>query len=182
MAEECYFHTDTNGYIMEPVSIGSTKVFFAKADVNYKPYSNISEVTITGQLRPESQGNSYPIDFSRTGRFRYRIEKVVFSGPATILFWTDGTKTVVRLRKGDRSGMLGKKPEDDRRVAICWAMAKRYYGSCAAINKRISTISDFRMMDNTLVYTMLVTLFDDPKALERYIDHAMKIAKDYNEQ
>lgn len=182
MAEKCYFHTDRNGYIMEPVSIGNTKVFFAEATVDYNTFANISKITITGQLRPESQGNSDPIDFGRTGRFRYRIDKVVFSGPATILFWTDGTKTVVRLRKGDRSGMLGKKAEDDRRVAICWAMAKRYYGSCAAINKRISAISDYRMMDNTLVYTMLVTLFDDPKALERYIDHAMKIAKDYNQK
>ena len=182
MAEKCYFHTDRNGYIMEPVSIGNTKVFFAEAKIDYNTFADVSTITITGQLRPESQGNSDPSGFNRTGRFRYWIEKVVFSGPATILFWTDGTKTVVRLRKGDRSGMLGKKTEDDRRVAICWAMAKRYYGSCAAINKRISAISDYRMMDNTLVYTMLVTLFDNPKALEQYIDYAMKIAVNYNEQ
>jgi hypothetical protein len=29
------------------------------------------------------------------------IEKVKFSGPATIVFWADGSKTVVKCQKGD---------------------------------------------------------------------------------
>lgn len=29
------------------------------------------------------------------------IEKVIFSGPATIVFWDDGTKTVVKCQEGD---------------------------------------------------------------------------------
>lgn len=30
-----------------------------------------------------------------------RIRKVIFSGPATIVFWNDGSKTVVKCTKGD---------------------------------------------------------------------------------
>lgn len=30
-----------------------------------------------------------------------RIRKVIFSGPATIVFWNDGDKTVVKCTKGD---------------------------------------------------------------------------------
>lgn len=31
-----------------------------------------------------------------------RIRKVIFSGPATIVFWNDGDKTVVKCTKGDQ--------------------------------------------------------------------------------
>ena len=31
-----------------------------------------------------------------------RIRKVIFSGPATIVFWNDGSKTVVKCTKGDQ--------------------------------------------------------------------------------
>lgn len=30
------------------------------------------------------------------------IEKVIFNKPATIVFWSDGTKTVVKVQKGDK--------------------------------------------------------------------------------
>lgn len=34
-------------------------------------------------------------------RNEIRIKEVIFSGPATIVFWDDGTKTVVKCSKGD---------------------------------------------------------------------------------
>ena len=30
------------------------------------------------------------------------IDHVIFHDPATIVYWTDGTKTVVKLQKGDK--------------------------------------------------------------------------------
>ena len=30
----------------------------------------------------------------------YKIKKVIFNGPATIVFWQDGTKTVVKCQQG----------------------------------------------------------------------------------
>lgn len=32
---------------------------------------------------------------------RKKIHKVIFNGPATIVIWTDGTKTVVKCMEGD---------------------------------------------------------------------------------
>lgn len=47
------------------------------------------------------------------------IDHVIFNGPATIVFWKDGTKTVVKLEKGYC---------DDRRKAILYAFIRKIYG------------------------------------------------------
>lgn len=176
MAEKNYFHTDTNGYVIEPVSIGKTRVILAKAEVNYNPVSDDSNVIITGQLRPENAKNpSIRHIFSYTSHFKYRIEHVIISGPMTIVFWNDDTKTRVRLAEGSF---------DDRATAIRWAMAKKYYGSRAQLEKRLGASRKFGDMwdDNTGVYTILMTLFGDPKKLEEYVNDALKIAEDYNKK
>ena len=49
-----------------------------------------------------------------------RIKDVKFSGPATIVFWTDGTKTVVKCRKGDKF---------DPEKGIAMACAKKLLGN-----------------------------------------------------
>ena len=42
-------------------------------------------------------------DLETYGANKYiKIRKVIFSGPATIVFWYDGSKTVVKCTKGDR--------------------------------------------------------------------------------
>ena len=33
--------------------------------------------------------------------FNFRIKKVIFNDPATIILWKDGTKTVVKCQEGD---------------------------------------------------------------------------------
>jgi hypothetical protein len=49
-----------------------------------------------------------------------RIEDVKFNGPATIVFWTDGTKTVVKCGKGDKF---------DPEKGIAMACAKKLLGN-----------------------------------------------------
>lgn len=46
------------------------------------------------------------IDYTEFWRIKtvpreYRIDKVIFNGPATIVFWKDGTKTVVKCGPND---------------------------------------------------------------------------------
>lgn len=42
-------------------------------------------------------------DLETYGANKYiKIRKVIFSGPATIVFWYDGSKTVVKCTKGDQ--------------------------------------------------------------------------------
>ena len=47
-----------------------------------------------------------------------KVERVIFNGPATILFWEDGEKTVVKLREGDGY---------DAEKGVMAAMLKRLY-------------------------------------------------------
>lgn len=55
--------------------------------------------------------------------YMYNIKKVIFNDPATIVFWTDGTKTVVK-----------KQPEDegkpfDKEKGLAMAIAKKALGN-----------------------------------------------------
>lgn len=53
-------------------------------------------------------------------------ERIIKSGPATIVFWADGTKTVVKCAEGT---------EPDDYTAFCAALAKKVYGSNSALKK-----------------------------------------------
>lgn len=48
------------------------------------------------------------------------IRNVIFSGPATIVFWNDGTKTVVKCQPGD---------DYDRHMGLAMACAKKLLGN-----------------------------------------------------
>lgn len=56
----------------------------------------------------------------------FGIDHVIFNGPATIVFWTDGTKTVVKCAKGEN---------DDKKTSILWAYAKKICGTSSHMNK-----------------------------------------------
>lgn len=47
------------------------------------------------------------------------IRKVIFNDPATIVFWRDGSKTVVKCREGEAF---------DKWTGLSMALAKRVYG------------------------------------------------------
>ena len=53
-------------------------------------------------------------------RQKFNIEKVIFNNPATIVFWEDGTKTVVKRQKGDRW---------NKEKGLAMAIAKKLYGN-----------------------------------------------------
>ena len=54
--------------------------------------------------------------------------RIIKSGPATIVFWADGEKTVVKLGEGDQA---------DDYAAFCAALGKRLYGSNSALKKML---------------------------------------------
>lgn len=62
-----------------------------------------------------------------------RIKDVKFSGPATIVFWTDGTKTVVKCRKGDKF---------DPEKGIAMACAKKLLGNEDGYHKEIAKYTE----------------------------------------
>lgn len=56
-------------------------------------------------------------------------KKIMRNGPATIIFWEDGTKTVVKKMPGDK---------DDIYAAFCAAFAKKHFGS----NEKVKAVVD----------------------------------------
>lgn len=156
-----HHNTSIDGYKIEVVAIS----------ICNEPRLNAKRVTLDGYAYP----NELVRDEYRYNYFGFYIDRVIFSGPMTIVFWRDGSKTTVRLAKGSH---------DDRANAIRWAMAKKYYGSRAQLEKHLGASRKFGDMwdDNAGVYTILMTLFGDPKKLDEYVNDALKIAVNYNEQ
>lgn len=60
----------------------------------------------------------YSLAFGRSER-EVRIEKVIFNNPATIVFWTDGTKTVVKAID---------EPYDEEK-GLAMAVTKKFFGN-----------------------------------------------------
>lgn len=54
------------------------------------------------------------------------VKQVIFSGPKTIVFWLDGTKTIVSCGEGD---------DNDPYAGFCAAVTKRVFGSTSQAKK-----------------------------------------------
>lgn len=103
----------------------------------------------------------------------FNVSKVYFNGPATIILWKDGEKTVVQISKSD------KKTKSDRRIAVMWALAKRYFGSRNQLEKRLRDARDYGAKnDNATVRSLLVALFKSTKNLDDFIDKIVSMAKE----
>lgn len=61
-------------------------------------------------------------------------EKIIYSGNRTIVFWNDGTKTIVKLGKGQ---------EFDDYTGFIAAYAKKMFSSTSRLKKLIKTISSY---------------------------------------
>lgn len=75
------------------------------------------------------------------------IKKVVYNYPATIVWWNDGDKTVVKVHKGE---------EFNKEMGLAMAIAKKVFGnttgSRAAFKKVVNTADDHSMIDVHLYY------------------------------
>ena len=58
--------------------------------------------------------------FSFSMDYRHKIKKVIFNDPATIIFWEDGSKTVVKCQPGDKY---------DKMTGFAMACAKYMFGN-----------------------------------------------------
>ncbi len=82
-----------------------------------------------------TRDNILKIDFAKSvetwtiNRVNDEINRVIFNNPATIVFWNDGTKTVVKCQDGD---VFSKE------TGLMAAMLKRYMGNDNTYNKVLS--------------------------------------------
>lgn len=78
-------------------------------------------ITIDEMFGLPVETHNFPISIVKEEDFmKCKIKKVVFNDPATIVFWTDDTKTVVKCGKDETYD-----PEKGLAMAIC----KKYFGN-----------------------------------------------------
>ena len=61
------------------------------------------------------------------------VDRIIFNDPATIVFWQDGTKTVVKCQKDQTFNPY---------FGFCAAIAKKLYGSNSRLNRIVETYFD----------------------------------------
>ena len=86
-----------------------------------KPYNDFFDAMCYGTacLNSSAYGSLDKITF--TPRYQTSdIKNVIFNEPATIVFWTDGTKTVVKVQNGEKF---------DPEKGIAMAIAKKFFGN-----------------------------------------------------
>lgn len=65
------------------------------------------------------------------------IEKVIFNDPATVVIWSDGTKTIVKTRQKGR-----KKDKFSKEYGLAIAIAKKYCGNRCRFLKLVKEAKD----------------------------------------
>ena len=68
------------------------------------------------------------LGFGEDMDIKRKIKKVIFNDPATVVYWADGSKTVVKTMPGDEFC-----PEYGLSMAIC----KKYFGSNSAYKRYV---------------------------------------------
>lgn len=89
-----------------------------------------------------------------------RPEKVIYNDPATIVFWSDGTKTVVRCHEGDVF---------DRREGFLLCCAKKLMGNKGAYNDAMREHCPDKHVDTDLLGSLVDAINEKhpPKVVRR---------------
>ena len=69
----------------------------------------------------------------RRTAMEYTPKRILRHGPATIVFWKDGTKTIVKLSEGE---------EDNEYSAFTAALAIRIFGSNSKLKKMVKKLTE----------------------------------------
>lgn len=75
-----------------------------------------SRTTVVSEILPPFDAKI--VYYSRTNQLF--PSRVIKSGPAFIVLWNDGTKTIIKKQKGDRT-------DDEKAMALCWM--KKLFGN-----------------------------------------------------
>ena len=119
----------------------STLNVLADCEFSYGTYTGkIDEMTLHSLFNPVDL--KYTVSSVKELPF---IDKIIFNNPATIVFWSDGTKTVVKCMKNQ---------EFNAYYGVACAVMKKYFGN----NSRAKAFID-RFRDNDLKET--VEVFDE---------------------
>ena len=91
----------------------------------------------------DQKGVRYNLFSNATKFLTPEIKKVIHNNPATVVFWGDGTKTVVKCQEEDRHGY-------SERVGLLMCIAKKFFGNTGGFNDILTEhsaddIPDFKL-------------------------------------
>lgn len=89
-------------------------------------------ITLTGQLVPLTSRGGSIFDEALLSPFKH-ISRVEVNGPCTIVYFSDGSKEIVRRTESD---------SDNLEIAILYAVAKHCYGSNSKMHKHLYKLID----------------------------------------
>lgn len=92
---------------------------FKPIDIEFNPI----DIDLTFSYRPTTDKKKKPVDSFETKQStnrRVKIRDVIFSDPATVVFWNDNTKTVVKTRCGEKY---------DKEKGLAMAIIKKITGN-----------------------------------------------------
>lgn len=111
------------GYVRKVYAVESKG---AKIGVEMAGYTNMASKDGLYWFMPDSLRINY--DYRIPQEKRDLIDRVMFQPPATIIFWTDGTKTVVKAQNGD---------DFDPEKGMAMAIAKKFFGNKGSYFEKI---------------------------------------------
>lgn len=75
-------------------------------------------------------GTTTELECHSRSKNKYAPKKIIYNGKATIVFWIDGTKTIVKKAKGEPY---------NRYNAFCAALAKKVFGNNSVVNRFVNS-------------------------------------------
>lgn len=101
-------------------------------------------------------------------RFKPTIKKVIFNSPATVVMWSDGTKTVVKCDKEDKF---------DPEKGLAMAIAKKFLGTSKSKGNYYEEFKKWLPEEEDTLEE--ITLYFDDKTFVKSIADAFKIPTDF---
>ena len=110
-------------------------------------------------------------EMKQSSEVSMEIKRIYFDVGATVVFWEDGTKTVVRRHWSD---------PDDKKAAVCAAVAKKLFGSNSAIEREIREKGQFsKRMQEAMGDTAEAAFAGMNNAAHEFFDSVDKMFEQY---
>lgn len=102
------------------------------ATLTLKNFKDLCGPYMISKAIPPTYNKTY-IPSTEVTSDRFTPKRIIKNGPAMVVFWKDGTKTIVKRKKGE---------PDNLYHAFTAALAKKIFGSNSHVNRIIESIVD----------------------------------------
>ena len=163
-----------------PLASGKTKTLSGTIQKFYRDYSDPGHTLYYDICRADGSGVSYMVNADWITRtfgiileedYDEVVKRVIFNDPATIVYWHDGTKTIVKAQKGEKF---------DPYVGFCTAVTKKMLGSNSRIKKIVDNAQYDSMINSKKVKKANKDVEKATENIEKAIESVETVAKKFD--